>query len=333
MKKRLSVTCFTILLSGLLAGCAKEHIWEEATCTTPKTCTECGATEGDVAEHTWTDATCSSPKTCSVCGATEGDVAEHAWTAATCSFPKTCSVCGTTEGDTLQHSWTDATCSSPKTCSACGATEGNTLEHSLTEANYQSAATCAVCGETVGEPLQAAFEEYGIICNAEENVEYDYISICSSDSSKETVGTVVFSDYNTFTSDESHPAKEGYEWKTVTITQTFSDNNANNYGCVGFAPSFDYYSGVDFETIGNTLTYNGTEYAECEVHWSSLKSKWEGQTYCSITQFDFLVPIGYDGIVIASINWANCADNPWVNDSVPAYIDDIDEDSILFRLK
>lgn len=281
MKKKFLVTCFTLLATGLMAGCAKEHVWEEATCTSPKTCVECGETEGEELGHTWVEATCASPKTCSVCNVTEGVA----------------------------------------------------LEHTLTDATYQSASTCTVCGEKVGEPLKAVFEEHEIVCSAEENVEYEYISICSSDPAKETVGTVVFSDYNTFASDESHPAREGYEWKTVVITQTFSDDNANNYGCVGFAPSFDYYLGVDFETIGNTLTYNGVEYSECEVHWSSLKGEWESQTYCSITQFEFLVPVGYDGIVITSINWANCADNPWVNDSVPAHIDDIDEDTILFRLE
>ena len=50
-----------------------EHTWTEATCTQPRTCTECGATEGDVLDHEWTFATLESPKTCVNCGATEGD--------------------------------------------------------------------------------------------------------------------------------------------------------------------------------------------------------------------------------------------------------------------
>lgn len=49
-----------------------EHIWNDATCVSPKTCSTCGETEGVVLDHQWVDATTSSPKTCSACGATEG---------------------------------------------------------------------------------------------------------------------------------------------------------------------------------------------------------------------------------------------------------------------
>ncbi|MBQ8684321.1 MAG: hypothetical protein IJ518_07395 [Clostridia bacterium] len=49
--------------------------------------------------HTWNDATCTEPKVCSVCGATDGNsLGGHTWVAATCTDPKTCSVCGLTEG-------------------------------------------------------------------------------------------------------------------------------------------------------------------------------------------------------------------------------------------
>ncbi|MCM1224201.1 MAG: hypothetical protein NC548_58090 [Lachnospiraceae bacterium] len=51
-----------------------EHEWAEATCTAPKTCNKCEATEGAALGHTWVDATFSEPKTCSVCGATEGGI-------------------------------------------------------------------------------------------------------------------------------------------------------------------------------------------------------------------------------------------------------------------
>lgn len=48
------------------------HVWYAATCTSPKTCSECGATEGAVLGHMWIEATYDAPKTCSVCGETEG---------------------------------------------------------------------------------------------------------------------------------------------------------------------------------------------------------------------------------------------------------------------
>lgn len=53
------------------------HSWQEATCTTPKTCSKCGATEGSAAGHSWKDATCTAPKTCAKCDATEGSAVGH----------------------------------------------------------------------------------------------------------------------------------------------------------------------------------------------------------------------------------------------------------------
>ena len=55
--------------------CAK-HVFEFATCTTPKTCMLCGATEGEPNGHTWTEATYAAPKTCIECKATEGEPLE-----------------------------------------------------------------------------------------------------------------------------------------------------------------------------------------------------------------------------------------------------------------
>ena len=63
--------------------------------------------------HEWKAATCTAPKTCSKCKATEGSAAGHAWKAATCTAPKTCSVCGATEGSKIAHSLT-------ATCTMCG---------------------------------------------------------------------------------------------------------------------------------------------------------------------------------------------------------------------
>lgn len=88
-----------------------EHEWVDATCTTVKTCTKCGKTEGEALGHTWNAATCTEAKTCSVCGATEGEAAGHTWKNATCTEAKKCSVCGVTEGEALGHSYgTDGNC-------------------------------------------------------------------------------------------------------------------------------------------------------------------------------------------------------------------------------
>ena len=52
--------------------------------------------------HSWKDATCTVPKTCATCGATEGQANGHNWKEATYTAPKTCTNCHTTEGGTLE---------------------------------------------------------------------------------------------------------------------------------------------------------------------------------------------------------------------------------------
>ena len=67
--------------------------------------------------HSYKDATCTAPKTCSKCGATEGSAAGHSWNAATCTAPKTCSKCGVTEGSAAGHNYQNGS------CTGCGAEE------------------------------------------------------------------------------------------------------------------------------------------------------------------------------------------------------------------
>lgn len=82
--------------------------------------------------HTWTAANCAEPKTCTDCGETEGTALGHNWSAADCTTPKTCENCGETEGYALDHTWLAATYHAPVTCAACGKTEGRSLGYPLT---------------------------------------------------------------------------------------------------------------------------------------------------------------------------------------------------------
>lgn len=78
MKKKTICLSLAILLVLLLAGCSCQHDWQDATCSTPKTCSKCGETEGDVVAHIqgeWeivTEATYSTPGVkkayCTLCG-------------------------------------------------------------------------------------------------------------------------------------------------------------------------------------------------------------------------------------------------------------------------
>lgn len=124
------------------AAAVQENV-KDATCTKPGSydevvyCSVCGkelsrkTVTGQTLPHNWKDATCTEPKTCSACGATEGNPAGHKWLDATCTDPEKCSVCGVAkDGSTaLGHDWKDADCTHPKTCKVCGETEGKALGH------------------------------------------------------------------------------------------------------------------------------------------------------------------------------------------------------------
>lgn len=104
-----------------------EHTWIDATCTAPRTCEECGETEGSALGHRWLDASCDQARFCSVCGATDGTALGHRWIDATCTAPKICNVCQKIEGPALDHQWIDATYQTPQTCSMCGVVQGESL--------------------------------------------------------------------------------------------------------------------------------------------------------------------------------------------------------------
>ncbi|MBQ7225858.1 MAG: hypothetical protein IJX02_04570, partial [Clostridia bacterium] len=100
------------------------HDYADATCTLPKTCKDCGATDGDPNGHKGGTATCTTQAVCETCGESYGELIPHDYADATCTLPKTCKVCGATDGDPKGHDWLDATCVAPKTCSVCSLTEG-----------------------------------------------------------------------------------------------------------------------------------------------------------------------------------------------------------------
>lgn len=271
----------TLTICFMLTGCGHEHTWMEATCTVPKTCSECGETEGEALGHTWVEATCAEPKTCSVCGETEGE--------------------------TLAHTWIDATCAEAKHCSVCGEIEGEPLEHTLTEANYQQAAICEVCGETVGEPLQADFEKFGLVCDAEQNIEYP-IAVPRDGYSLQQ-GKITFSDYEIFDSDGTHEALEGYEWRAITMTESFNETDALVYGDAGFVPvpTFtDYYCNFantyNESTDTYTLNYNGVDYTDVKSDSELLQGDWNGDIFILQARYFYRVPKGYDGLVATVAN-------------------------------
>lgn len=142
------------------------------------TCARCGDSYEDnftaALGHNWVDATCTTPKTCSRCDATEGEALGHAWglwtidPKPTCTTAgrqtSNCTICGTPGFEVIPatgHTWKDATCTTPKTCFACGATEGSALGHkevgypyvapTTTTVGYTGGYYCSVCGTVTEE--------------------------------------------------------------------------------------------------------------------------------------------------------------------------------------
>lgn len=58
MKKQILKIGLTITIIFCLAGCGHKHTFSDATCTEPKTCTQCGETEGEPLGHTVEIGTC-----------------------------------------------------------------------------------------------------------------------------------------------------------------------------------------------------------------------------------------------------------------------------------
>ena len=84
------------------------HHWHECTaegCTLTAGTANSG--KDGYAEHNWTAANCTTAKTCSICGKTEGSALGHDWADATCTAPKTCkrTGCTATDGSPLDHDW------------------------------------------------------------------------------------------------------------------------------------------------------------------------------------------------------------------------------------
>ena len=198
MKKALTLIAILCMATMLFAGCdslpfplpsvpaepsapACEHDWEDATCTTPKTCSLCQVTEGEALGHTGGTATCTDEAVCTRCEKPYGEKAEHTWTDvekkdATCTEDgytayKACT-CGAIEGKTVipaAHTWTDveqkdATCTEDgytahKACT-CGATEGKTVipaghTAKADDGDVTTAVTCERCDHIFVEAKEA----------------------------------------------------------------------------------------------------------------------------------------------------------------------------------
>ena len=126
MKKRISLiflVCMILVSLVALSSCGNskscDHEYEDATCTTPKTCSECGKPKGEPLGHSFKPATCTEPETCTVCSETRGAALGNSFKAATCTEPATCTTCYMTQGTALGHKGGVAYCNEKAVCDTC----------------------------------------------------------------------------------------------------------------------------------------------------------------------------------------------------------------------
>ena len=129
--KKTRMIVLLLWICCVFCGCGCKHEWQEANCRYPKTCLQCGETEGEPLGHVWQEATCSAGRTCSRCGKTRGNPLPHTFAEPTCTKSATCVVCGTTDGDPLGHQ----------------AGDWEILSEDRVKAIREQRTVCRVCGE------------------------------------------------------------------------------------------------------------------------------------------------------------------------------------------
>lgn len=185
-------------------------------------------------------------------------------------------------------------------------------QHSYQKANYQTPETCTICGKTKGFELEPDFEIRNIETNMEYDLEYPYSTICLKDETLPTTGKVSIIKDEILQSDSTHPAKEGYHYHIVTMKLVFNDFNSNEYGFKYNYFTTDYYNITDFTNSYQydssnqintfTVNYNGKDFP-CTLNTIITKTDWKKNSEglytktITITQ-EFLLPEGYDGIVV-----------------------------------
>ncbi len=297
--------CFILILCALaliaaLAGCGHKHTWLDATCESPRTCSECGETEGEALGHTWLDATCAAPKTCSVCGATQGEALAHTWVEATCAAPKTCSVCGATEGEALGHLWIEATYQSPKWCLNCGATEGEKLaasswlEENELETEPSNTVELNMC--------QVDPDTYSVFCSLYLGTDFDYGPVAGN-----FMKLVPYTKTFHF-SVTTEGVEEGY--KLITVEELTDTSNIPKYNTVWAYSTtwFDKYTGynsfLEREDWSGESSSSGGSDSEIDLgdRVITIHSEFE-KLSDNKAIWKFTVPEDYDGLGMTVVDY------------------------------
>ena len=191
MKKLITIfiiCCLTLALVFSMASCGdnKDNKETQATQDTQSTDnienTESEQNKETTCSHTWVDADCDTPKTCSICGATEGEALGHTAEAddGNCTTEVKCTVCGDVTTPAGQHTPNadDGDCTTPIVCSVCETITTPAKEsHTGGTATCTEKAVCTVCSTA-----------YGTV-DANNHIDENTDHICDRECGKTDIGT------------------------------------------------------------------------------------------------------------------------------------------------
>ena len=154
----ISAACVLVATIAIIIGVALgnkdcSHEWIDATCTSPKTCSLCEATEGSANGHTpGAAATCTTSQNCTVCNAVITNATGHTpGAAATCTTAQKCTVCDAELAAALSHTpGAEATCTTAQKCTVCDAELVAALDHIGGVTTCLAKAECTRCGVEYG---------------------------------------------------------------------------------------------------------------------------------------------------------------------------------------
>ena len=242
------------------------------------------------------------------------------------------------------HFWKSPDCFEAYICYDCDERKGEPLEHIWTEANFQEPSICELCGETDGTPVEPGFIRHGLRINTTAGRPYVYKTITNQDPDKTTLGEATLLYIDIFESDTDYPEKSGYEYILAHLMITFGDENARESGFRYMTGQLDYFdfdpneSAVahddlpdsdvpDFKIANRKINFFDVDY-EYFIKYTQVENVWVGDTSYIVLEYTFLVPVGYDGMVVYLSNAANFteADNRVLSDN-------FDNDTLFFRLR
>lgn len=187
------------------------------------------------------------------------------------------------------------------------------------------------------EPVVSEMEQAGFTEFIEVGVPYAYTTVCAEDETKTTTGELTVTSYEIFEEAEGYAPLEGYEWRVVKMEARFYDENFGEYSVWTEYQWEDYYNTKlhddseelveeteEYDQYRYTVIYNGEEmdaYTFVTCYFGDWYTGEAGndEIICYY-QWDFLVPIGYDGCVAGvqdgRVEWT---DGTYITDFDPSH--------------